>query len=107
MNSFKNKQSGLIQWIIIIIVVILILSYFGFDIRALINDPQTQDNFSVVWGFVVDLWEDYLRIPVLWIWNNIVSFIWNDLFLDNLARLHDGETFTDIAPEIPEAPASR
>lgn len=97
-NNDRNKQGGIVQWIIIIVIVVLILSYFGFDLRGLVDDEQTQDNFSVVSEFTLRVWEDYLEAPANWIWENIISFIWNDLFLDNLYKLQGGESFRDIAP---------
>jgi len=100
--SFKNTQSGLIQWIILIVIAILILSYFGFSLRDLGDDPTTQDNFAFVVEWLKIIWVDYLRGPAIWAWENIISFVWNELFLDNLERLQSGENFGDIAPETPE-----
>ena len=102
MSPFLNPQSGFIQWVVLIIIVLLILSFFGFNLRALLDDEQTQDNFSVVWEWVVRIWDDYLKEPAQWIWENIISFIWNDLFLDNLDKLRSGDgTYSDITPETP------
>jgi len=96
-----NTQSGLIQWIILIIIAVLVLSYFGFSLRDLGEDETTQDNFSFITEWLSFIWENYLREPAVWIWENIISFIWNDLFLENLQRLQGGEGFNDIAPESP------
>jgi hypothetical protein len=103
----STLQGGFIRWIILVIVIIIALSYFGFDIRAIVENDQTQDNIGYVWGFVVMIWENYLSAPVLWIWENIVLFIWRDLFLNNLDRLRDGETFSDLAPETPSVDSTR
>jgi len=100
MNN-ANPESGLILWIIIIIVALLALSYFGFSLRDLGEDETTQDNFSYVTEWLRFVWENYLREPAVWIWENIVSFIWNDLFLENLQRLQNGEDFSDLAPDTP------
>jgi len=97
----RNIQSGLIQWIVLIIIVILVLSYFGFDLRGLISDEGTEDNFSVVWEYLTLIWERWLETPAKWIWENIISFIWNDLFLENLEKLQGGEGFRDLGPDTP------
>jgi len=97
-----NPESGLVQWIILIIIALLVLSYFGFSLRDLGEDETTQDNFTFVTQWLGFVWENYLKAPSEWIWENIVSFIWNDLFLANLERLQDGDDFDDIAPETPQ-----
>ncbi|MCI0619647.1 hypothetical protein L0Y40_01260 [Candidatus Wolfebacteria bacterium] len=101
MSFPQHSQGGFIQLVIIIIILILIVSYFGLNLRALFDNPQTQDNFSAVWEWVQHIWNNYLERPARWIWEHIISFIWNDLFLGNLDRLRGGESFNDIAPESP------
>jgi hypothetical protein len=98
-----NKNRGFIRWILLIIIGIIILSYFGFDLRTIIEDDQTQENVGYVWGFVLMVWENYLQTPVLWVWNNIILFIWNDLFLDNLHKLGNGELSNEIYDATPRA----
>ena len=79
----KNTKSGIIRWILLIIVGILLLSYFGFDLRGLVEDDQTQSNFSFiwefladVWDFVVNVWETYVQEPAGYIWGFIKN-MWN------------------------------
>ena len=96
-----NTRSGFVRWIILIVIAIIVLSYLGFDLRTIVEDDLTQDNIGYVWGFVLLVWEDYLRDPVLWTWNNIVLFIFNDLFLDNLDKLRDGSLFDEIRDTTP------
>lgn len=99
--TLHNTQSGIIQWIILIVVAVLVLSYFGFNLRQLGEDETTQDNFSFIWEWTTFVWENYLQGPALWVWNNIVSFVWNNLFLENLYKLQEGEGFNDIGPNAP------
>jgi hypothetical protein len=47
-----NKQRGLVKLIVIVIIGILILSYFRFDIRRLVEDKLTQENLAYVWGWI-------------------------------------------------------
>ncbi|HUD04250.1 MAG TPA: hypothetical protein VMR73_02040 [Candidatus Paceibacterota bacterium] len=70
-----NPNRGLIRTIIIIIIAILILSYFGISIQSVINSPTTQNNFSYVWGGVVYVWNTYLSGPFWALWNIIVNQI--------------------------------
>ena len=47
--------------IIIIIIAIAILSYYGVDIKDFVTSPQVQKNFSFVWN----LWLQYIWDPFL------------------------------------------
>lgn len=45
------------RFIILVIILILALSYFGISIREVAQSPTGQDNFSFVWMYVKDGWE--------------------------------------------------
>ena len=55
-----HKKNGFINLILLIIVAILVLSYYGFDLRGLVTSPQTQKNFQyikdVVSGLIAKIW---------------------------------------------------
>jgi hypothetical protein len=67
-NNLQNKQAGLIKMIIVIVIAIAILSWFGFDIKEFIMSEPVQKNFGYVWGFVKDVWSDYLAGPAHKLW---------------------------------------
>lgn len=85
------ENRGFIKIILIIIVALLVLSYFGFSLRDLINRPVTQDNFGYVATTTVTFWDKYLKNPASYIWNDIfIDVIW-DPAIDNIKRLNKGE----------------
>lgn len=45
---------------LLVIIVILILSYFGMDIRGFLNSPKVKENFFYVWNILIDIWNDYI-----------------------------------------------
>lgn len=47
----------MVRFIILIIILILGLSYFGISIRDVAQSPTGEDNFSFVWNYVKDGWE--------------------------------------------------
>ena len=47
----------MVRFIILVIILILALSYFGISIRDVAESPTGQDNFSFVWTYVRDGWE--------------------------------------------------
>jgi len=103
MFNQSNKQKGFFKIIILVIIAIIILSYFGFDLRAIIESPETQGNLGYVWGLVVTVWNNYLSGPILYLWNDIfIDLLW-DSFIDNMNRLknHQTTTIEDLAPQVP------
>lgn len=47
----------MVRFIILIIILILALSYFGISIRDIAQSPTGEDNFTFVWNYVKDGWE--------------------------------------------------
>jgi len=88
---YINQKSGLIKTVLLIIIAIIILSYFGFDLRAIVEAPETQGNLGYVWGLLVTLWNNYLMQPAIYFWNNIfIDLLW-EAFISNFERIRDGE----------------
>lgn len=76
MVNYKNKKGGLIKMIIVIIIAIAILSYFGVDIKNFFTSPQAQANFGYVWNFIKEVWNTYLATPAHYLWGIWVQYIW-------------------------------
>ncbi len=89
-----NKQNGFIKLIILIIIAIIVLSYFGFDLRSIIESPGTQDNLHYVWGGVITVWDNYLAGPAYYLWNDVfINLLWNS-FIENMNRIKAGHSTT-------------
>ena len=102
MFKFKNDNRGLVRWIFIMIIAIIILSYFGFDLRSIIEAEGTQNNLGYVWGGVVAVWDKYLASPVLYFWQNIfLDLIWS-AFVENMKVIGDGGPIidSDLVPKL-------
>ena len=81
--------------------IILVLSYFNISIRVVVESPTTQDNINYVGGAGKSLWDDYLKQPALYFWNNIlIPFFWRP-FISNMERLRDGR-LTDFQMNAPQ-----
>ncbi|MFA7252802.1 MAG: hypothetical protein WC027_03010 [Candidatus Paceibacterota bacterium] len=80
-----NKQQGLIGTIILIVIAIIILSYFGVDLKRLWTSDQVQKNLGYVWNLIVKIWTDYLSTPFEYLWGIWVKYFWTP-FMDFLNR---------------------
>lgn len=68
---------GLIRTILLIIIALLIVSYFGINLRTLVSSPTTQDNISYVASTSVTVWDNYLKVPVTYLWKEVfVELVW-------------------------------
>jgi hypothetical protein len=91
----------MIKYIILALIIVIVLSYFGYDLKAIIEAPITQNNIHYAWGGVSYVWDTYLKNTVTYLWNNIfIGILWN-AFVHNLGRIDAG------APTELENAASR
>jgi hypothetical protein len=99
MKNLSEKR-GFIKLLIIIFIGIIVISYFGFDIRSIVESPQSQSNLGYVWGFLTNIWTTYLMQPVTYFWNNIfIDLLWNS-FVANMEKIKNGEA-TDLELNTP------
>ncbi len=91
---YTNTNRGLVKSIMIFIVVLLIISYLGLNIRGIVASPTFQDNWSFVSGNAITVWNSYLKKPVNYIWSDVfVPLIWkpaiNTLLKDKTSSTTD------------------
>lgn len=79
----------MIKYIILALIAIIVLSFFGYDLKAIIEAPITQSNLHYAAGGVETVW-NYVKGPVLYLYNNIfIGILWQ-AFLNNLGRISAG-----------------
>lgn len=103
----NDTNKGLIKAIILIVIALIILGYFGLNLRNIINSPTVQDNFAYAEGLIVNIWNNYLSRPAAYLWNNVfIDLIWNPA-ISNLERMKSGGAVVpeNVAPTVPK-PAS-
>lgn len=101
--KFKTNNQGLIKTILIIVVALLVLSYFGLNLRNIVNSPTGKDNFGYVKSLAVNVWTGYLKKPADYLWNKIfIPLIWQPA-VENLTKIKNGEpdTIRSNAPVLP------
>ena len=46
----------MIKYIFYILIIVLVLTYFGFDLKSFMESSQTQSNLSYLWELVIKVW---------------------------------------------------
>ena len=75
-NAF---QKGIVGVIVLIIIAIVLFSYFGINLKELSDKPIFKENLSFIREISITIWNSYL-LPI---WNNVlktpVLFLWSKL----------------------------
>ncbi len=80
-----NQKGGLVKWIIILIALIALASYFfDFSVQDVVEDPQTQENFTYIWTNLKNIYDTYLAPALSGILNSSFIQAIIDNFLANL-----------------------
>ena len=82
----KNSNRGLIKMIVLIIVLLLIMGYLGFNLRAIVSSETFQDNWSFIRDLSVNVWNNYLSRPLGYLWNEIfIPYVWEPI-INNISK---------------------
>lgn len=75
-----NPQHGFVKLVVLLVIVLIILGYLGFNVESIVNTPAVKNNIKYVWGIAVSVWNTVLVKPVSFIWNKIIiGFFWNNI----------------------------
>ena len=81
----------MLRLIIFIIIIIAVLSYFNFNIRTFFESDIVKNNFGFIWNWTSYVWNNYLKAPLEYLWNDVfINLIWNS-FIENLQRFKAGQ----------------
>lgn len=92
MFNNTNKQKGGIKWIVMLVIGLVLASYFfDFSVQDAVENERTQENIEYVKDESKGFYNKHLKDKVEYFWNEIfVSLIWNS-FTDNMTRIKNGE----------------
>ena len=107
MHTQKNqKNRGIVTIVVVLVIALLILSYYGISIRKTVQSPTGQDNFSYVWGGVTYVWATYLEQPLTYAYNIYINDFLKPSLADfqaiNANRLPNAEN--NLPNQFPGAP---
>jgi hypothetical protein len=93
MEKLTNKQKGMsiLGILVLAVVIILVLSYFGISIKSVVESPTGQENINYVGGASKSLWTTYLAEPAAYLWNDVwIKIFWKG-FISNMERIRDNK----------------
>lgn len=74
-----NRSNGFVKAILVIVLALIVLGFFGYNLESIVNSPDVKGNFSYAWGLLLKLWNLLLTL-LTWVWDNIViKLVWNNL----------------------------
>ncbi len=85
-----NQGFGLISFIIILIIAIVVLGYFGISIRSIFGGGTSRDNLDYAWQTIKYVWDTYLTVPAYYVWNIFYNLLWRS-FVENAERIRQGK----------------
>lgn len=104
MIRFYDKTGGISILGILLLgfLLILTLSYFHISLQAVVESPDAQGNLHYIGRFGADLWNNYFKKPVLYIWNDVFVAIFWQSFINNMERIRDGKPtdFENATPKV-------
>ena len=77
MQNSKQGRGGFIKLILLIVIALVVLGFFGYNLRDIINSPTVHDNLVYVWDLIVKFWNMFLATPFHWIWDKIQAMFAN------------------------------
>jgi hypothetical protein len=72
MKYKSNTNRGFIKLIILIVVILLIISYFGINLKGVVDSSTFQSNWGYVKEFIVYIWNHFLSGIFIFIWDTIL-----------------------------------
>lgn len=64
-----NSQRGIVKTILIVLIGIIILSYFGINLQQVTQSDLLKKNLAFTWGIVTTTWTNYVYEPIIGIFH--------------------------------------
>lgn len=99
-------RGSILNTVLIVFGIILVISYFKFDLKGIVESEQTQRNLSYVTDTITGFWHKYLERPATYLWKDIfIKLIWEPA-VENLENIRDHRptTIENQGPALPNPP---
>jgi uncharacterized protein YqhQ len=101
-SVWVNQKGGFIQLIILIVIGLLVLSYFGISLQGVVESPVGQSNLHYVTNGASYVWNNYLSAPFDYLWNTVfIGMLWS-AFTENLNRVKNNQPtqIQELSPNV-------
>jgi len=71
----RINNRGLIKILFIIIIAVLILSYFRINLRELFNDNNVAIRLAPVWQFLKMVWNNFVVPPLIFFLEKLLNIV--------------------------------
>lgn len=71
MTQFQKGNRGFVKTILLIVIALIVLGFFGYNLKEIIDSPTVNENLTYVWGLVVYAWNTCIAEPAVWLWDKI------------------------------------
>jgi hypothetical protein len=79
-----HQNRGLMKMIVLIVIALILLAYFGLNLREITSSQIFTDNWEFLKNLCLNIWSNYLKIPFTFIWSKVfIPFVWNPI-VDNI-----------------------
>ncbi len=86
MSIHIPEHGGFIKIILIVVIALIVLGYFGLNIGDILASPVVKENLAWFWDFLTNVWTTYLSGPAHWLWDNLIRVLW-DLFIEGVGNI--------------------
>ena len=66
-----KEKRGLIKILLMIVITLVALGFFGYNLREITSSPAVRDNLVFVWELIVKIWHNFILTPVFWLWGKV------------------------------------
>ena len=75
MSVPQRGNRGFVKTILLIVVGLIVLGFFGYNLKDIIDSPTVNENLTYVWKLVVTTWNTFVAEPFVWLWDKIQSIL--------------------------------
>lgn len=100
MKNFIKGGISILGVLFLCFILILVLSYFKINIKSVVESPEGQSNINYVRGESTNFWNQYLKKPATYFWQDIFVEIFWKSFINNMERIRDNKP-TDYEKAAP------
>ena len=72
-RGLPTVQAGFIKTILIIVIALVALGFFGYNLREITSSPAVRDNLIFVSELLVKIWHNFILTPILWLWEKVAA----------------------------------